>query len=103
MSRAWANLKDWDRESYRLEVANTSGVDLDEVVLPGDDNPDLNIILRNAQEAELDTLGAEVNAEVYNDPRRQAGLDEGTPGIEDMMLMDALDGNIDASWDVFGG
>jgi len=95
----WQNLKDWAREEYRLRMANSAGVDLDEIIMPGDDDPRLNIVLRNKRDAEVNECELDINAHKYcgNEESR----DEGVPSIEDMMLLDALDGSIDASWDVF--
>lgn len=89
----WQNLKDWAREEYRLKMANSAGVDLDEIVLPGDENPDLNIVLRLQREADVNDAIAEAEAEAYADY-------DDLPSHEDIMLFDALDGSIDGSFDV---
>jgi hypothetical protein len=103
MSVDWSNIKDWDRESRRLEVANASGVELDDVHFPGDNDPELNIILRFSQEALLSDAESHAMLEGWSAQRPRGESREDLPRLDDMMLFDALDGNIDASWDVFGG
>lgn len=96
-NRNWMNLKDWDREAVRLEKANAAGVDIDDIILPGDENPSLNIVLRNRLAAEADECVNDINAEDYSALSDQR---DDLPRFEDMMLFDALDGSIDGSFDV---
>lgn len=97
--RNWIELKDWDREAVRLEKANAAGVDLDDIILPGDENPSLNIILRNKLEAESDQCMNDIDADSYS--RTSASRDD-LPSVEDMLFFDALDGSIDGGFNVFG-
>ena len=96
-NRNWSQLKDWDREAVRLEKANAAGVDIDAIILPGDENPALNIVLRNRLAAEADECVNDINAEDYAALSDQR---DDLPRFEDMMLFDALDGSIDGSFDV---
>jgi len=98
----FSTLKDWDREAYRLAVANQEEVDLDLVALPGDSDPSLNIVLRLKQEAEEDDAVVAAQSGQWNNIDDRAAGDD-LPDVEDMMFFDALDGSIDASWDIFGG
>ncbi len=95
----YSKLKDWAREEHRLMLANSAGVELEEIILPGDESPALNIVLRIAREAELNEAFAHIDAEQWaeDDVRRRDDL----PSLEDMVFFDALDGSIDGSWDVF--
>ena len=102
MSIDWTTVKDWDREARRLELANASGVPLEDVHFPGDNDPDLNIILRNQMLANEDEAVSHAQAEGWSDTRVSGGGagGDGLPSLDDMLLFDALDGNIDASWDI---
>lgn len=96
-NRNWSQLKDWDREAVRLEKANAAGVDLEDIILPGDENPALNIVLRNRLAAEADQCENDIKAEDYD---ALSDNRDDLPRYEDMMLFDALDGSIDGSFDV---
>ena len=102
MAINWSELKDWDREAHRLDVANMSEVPLEDVHFPGDNDPDLNIILRNQMLANEDEAVSHVQAEQWGDKRERGEQVErdGLPSLDDMAFFDALDGNIDGQWDV---
>jgi hypothetical protein len=90
----WSELKDWDREAHRLEVANASGVALEEVHLPGDNDPELNIVLRDRIAAQEEVTVADVEAEVYGNARSPGDT---LPSLEQIMFFDAMDGSIDGN------
>jgi hypothetical protein len=102
MSIDWTTVKDWDREARRLEVANASGVPLEDVHFPGDNDPDMNIILRNQMLANEEDAVSHAQAEGWGDTRESGErlANDGLPSLDDMAFFDALDGDIDASWDV---
>jgi hypothetical protein len=95
----YGQLKDWEREEHRLTMANSAGVDIDDIFLPGDDDPNLNIILRLSREAEVDSAMAHADGESWSDDRIRPTSD-GAPSLEDMMFFDMLDGSIDGEFDV---
>jgi len=98
----YGQLKDWDREEHRLSMANNAGVDLDDIFLPGDDDPELNIVLRLSREAEVNDAVAHADAESWADTRsRPSSQIDDLPSLENMIFFDALDGSIDGGFDVF--